>query len=286
MACPSCGAPLRDGQRRCPACAGDRAAPGRASLERAGIASGRSVALRLGLAGLGVAALAGAAVVAAGLLDGEAAGPVAAAPDAGFASAPIEIGLPVIVGREAPDPDPDPAPRPAVTGPAGTSAAASGAAGRPPLASPRPRPRAEPPARSGAPVRPREPADEEEREEEEEDVDDPAAASPAGGRDTAAIAAEYMARARAVVRGQYQGSVQRCFNAAMATNPSVRGRVQIGLMMGPQGNVLTSRVVSNDTGHPEIGQCIATAARSWRLPPPPRNSLEMQLAFSVGVPSG
>jgi hypothetical protein len=91
----------------------------------------------------------------------------------------------------------------------------------------------------------------------------------------------YLESARAHVARAHHADVQRCFDAAGQPGSPASGAVRVGLVLDPGGRVLSSRVVSDSTGHPGIGGCITSAARGWTLPPPPDRTLEMFMSFRL-----
>ena len=91
----------------------------------------------------------------------------------------------------------------------------------------------------------------------------------------------YMASARRHVAHTYRAQIQSCFNAGVQRNPGVRGTIIVNMVPHQDGRIAASRVVGNTTGDPEIGACIVRASRSWRLPAPPRRTLEIQLRYSL-----
>ncbi len=100
------------------------------------------------------------------------------------------------------------------------------------------------------------------------------------GPEARAAAVAYRVESQRVIQQRYLSQVQDCFHRATRTDPSLSGQVTLGLIPADDGHVMGSRAV-RDTIGAGVGACVAGAARSWRLPPPPPNALEMQMTFSL-----
>ncbi|MAQ14713.1 MAG: hypothetical protein CMN30_07940 [Sandaracinus sp.] len=112
--------------------------------------------------------------------------------------------------------------------------------------------------------------------------------SPSGGRTLAAAdgpaaqaaAAAYRLQAQRVVQQRYLSQIQDCFDAATARDPSLSGEVTLGYVPADDGSVLSSRAVLDTIGA-GVGDCVARSARTWQLPPPPPNALELRMTFAL-----
>jgi hypothetical protein len=79
---------------------------------------------------------------------------------------------------------------------------------------------------------------------------------------------------------------RRCYNQALASDSSLKGKVRIELRIGPSGNVCSANVTANDMGSPTVANCVANMLRSSGGYPPPRGgcvAYEVPLSF---VPQG
>ena len=90
----------------------------------------------------------------------------------------------------------------------------------------------------------------------------------------------YSAKVRSVVRRYYAPRAQSCFSRATKNNPALHGTVVINMTVGATGQVTKTSVQRNSTGDSNLATCLKGQVKSWKLPPPPAGSLEMQLPFS------
>ncbi len=90
----------------------------------------------------------------------------------------------------------------------------------------------------------------------------------------------YSSRVRFVIRRYYAARAQACFDRATRNNPTVSGTVVVNMTIGDDGAVSRSRVGRNTTGDTSLGNCLENQVSTWRLPPPPGGSLDMQMPFS------
>jgi len=255
--------------------------PSRHSLERAGIRSGGSVGVRIGLF-VGALGAIGAVVAIAWQGGRPAASTSDDDPDAGTAMRPIEIGMPVIIARSGGAAEPGDVEDPA----ARQASARLGAGTLPPRGGARTGSQGPPesptaavaPAATATAAAPREPEAARAGEAGEPAPVRTIVADDSPAARAAAVA--YQVNARAAVQREYLGQVQSCFQQAAQVDPSVSGSITIGFVTADDGRVLGSRVVGDTTGR-EVGACVSAAARSWRLPPPPRNALELQMSFAL-----
>lgn len=90
----------------------------------------------------------------------------------------------------------------------------------------------------------------------------------------------YGSRVRFVVRRYYAARAQACFDRATRNNPNVSGTVVVNMTIGADGAVSRTSVARNTTGDTTLGNCLSSQVSTWRLPPPPGGSLQMQMPFS------
>jgi len=78
---------------------------------------------------------------------------------------------------------------------------------------------------------------------------------------------------------------RRCYNAALAQDPSIKGHVSIAVRVGPGGNVCSASVASNDMGSPGVANCAANMFRSGSYPAPHGGCIDANVPLSF-VPLG
>ncbi|KIG16627.1 hypothetical protein DB30_04246 [Enhygromyxa salina] len=93
---------------------------------------------------------------------------------------------------------------------------------------------------------------------------------------------------RRIVRA-HMNEVSSCYNAGLAKNPSLAGRVVVDFVVDGQGLVSTAKVSDTTLGDATVGQCIAQAVKRWKFPKPRGGGLvtvsyPFVLAPSVGSP--
>jgi hypothetical protein len=85
------------------------------------------------------------------------------------------------------------------------------------------------------------------------------------------------------VRGM---QARRCYNQALATDSSLKGKVSIAVKIGPAGNVCSASVASNDMGSPAVANCAANIFRaSGGYPAPHGGCIDANVPLSF-VPQG
>jgi hypothetical protein len=85
------------------------------------------------------------------------------------------------------------------------------------------------------------------------------------------------------VRG---AQARRCYNEALARDPSLRGHVTVAVRVGTVGNVCSVNVTSNDMGTPNVANCAANIfARSGSLPAPRGGCVDATVPLAF-VPQG
>lgn len=73
---------------------------------------------------------------------------------------------------------------------------------------------------------------------------------------------------RRVVRAHIN-EVRSCYNAGLAHNPGLEGRVTVQFSIVSGGKVATAIIAENTTQDTKLGACIAQAVKRWRFPIPP-----------------
>jgi hypothetical protein len=79
---------------------------------------------------------------------------------------------------------------------------------------------------------------------------------------------------------------RRCYNEALARDPSLRGHVTVAVRVGTVGNVCSVNVTANDMRTPNVANCAANIfARSGGLPSPRGGCVDATVPISF-VPQG
>jgi Ca-activated chloride channel family protein len=65
------------------------------------------------------------------------------------------------------------------------------------------------------------------------------------------------------------GQLRHCYEQALQRSPTLRGRIVVRFVVGPNGQVMGSTVAEDSMGDPSVGTCVANAVRTWTMPPPP-----------------
>jgi TonB family protein len=72
---------------------------------------------------------------------------------------------------------------------------------------------------------------------------------------------------RATISGAIE-DVRRCYEAALASRPTLTGRVMVRFIIGADGSVQTATISSTTLGDEGAERCIADVVRGLRFPPP------------------
>ena len=79
---------------------------------------------------------------------------------------------------------------------------------------------------------------------------------------------------------------RRCYNQALSSDSSLKGHVTLSVRVGPQGNVCSAGVASNDMGSPGVANCAANIFRSaGSMPAPHGGCVDATVPLSF-VPQG
>jgi outer membrane biosynthesis protein TonB len=65
-----------------------------------------------------------------------------------------------------------------------------------------------------------------------------------------------------------KGQIRACFESLLNQYPDLNGKVQTQFTIGPQGQVLESKVTQTTTGSKELDVCVASRVRLWQFPKP------------------
>jgi TonB family protein len=67
---------------------------------------------------------------------------------------------------------------------------------------------------------------------------------------------------------QNSGALRRCYERRLKMNNLLQGRMEIGLTIGPGGQVQGARINADSVRDPEVAACVRQAVNTWRLPAP------------------
>ena len=81
---------------------------------------------------------------------------------------------------------------------------------------------------------------------------------------------------------QYRGDLQTCVDAAFGRNPALKGELELGFEVAPDGRVTRFAVLKNDSGDSLLGDCIQTKAPNWAFPAPASGKVE-QFKYKMNV---
>ncbi|MEO1230805.1 MAG: AgmX/PglI C-terminal domain-containing protein [Myxococcota bacterium] len=70
-----------------------------------------------------------------------------------------------------------------------------------------------------------------------------------------------------VIESDFEG-VRACYGTGLEFDESLEGTVVIVFVIGPSGDVETSRVQASSLDHPATEHCVAGRACAWSFPPP------------------
>jgi hypothetical protein len=77
---------------------------------------------------------------------------------------------------------------------------------------------------------------------------------------------------RRIIRSQ-MGQIKWCYQKALQREPDLGGKIVLGFLIGPNGATQGPKVVSNNMGTDEVGECIAQKALRWQFPAPPNGAV-------------
>ncbi len=77
----------------------------------------------------------------------------------------------------------------------------------------------------------------------------------------------------------------RCYDTALAQDPSISGHVKIGVRVASNGMVCSASVAANDLANPNVGSCIANMFRqSGHFPPPKGGCIDANVPIALMPP--
>jgi hypothetical protein len=72
----------------------------------------------------------------------------------------------------------------------------------------------------------------------------------------------------------------RCYDTALAQDPTLRGKVSIAVRIGANGTVCSSSVASNDMGMQNVATCVANAFRGSAMPLPKGGCIDVNVPIN------
>ncbi len=63
-----------------------------------------------------------------------------------------------------------------------------------------------------------------------------------------------------------KGQIKRCYEVGLNVDPDLAGRVEVVIVVAPDGSVDSTWIVDNATGDQELGDCMLRRIRHWQFP--------------------
>lgn len=109
----------------------------------------------------------------------------------------------------------------------------------------------------------------------------PAPAARPFRRDEAPAPELTLASFRAFTKKQ-NAEVRRCYEAALANEPSLRGKLTLSFSILPGGGVSEVRVARSSFRSHAVPSCVASAVRGWRTPFRPEEPVDVEYPLDFG----
>lgn len=77
------------------------------------------------------------------------------------------------------------------------------------------------------------------------------------------------------------GQVRHCYERVLEDHPGAGGRLTLRWVIGVDGRVVGAGVVSDETGAPALGDCVASAVRRWLFPAPSGGVVTVNYPFTL-----
>ena len=74
-------------------------------------------------------------------------------------------------------------------------------------------------------------------------------------------------------------SVRLCYERSLKAKESLKGKLQVSLVVEPSGRVARARIASPSFRGSVVGECIVTSIRTWRFPQFQGSAQEIELPF-------
>ena len=105
--------------------------------------------------------------------------------------------------------------------------------------------------------------------------------APAARRETAPAPELTLASFRAFTRKK-NPEVRRCYEAALANEPTLRGKVTLAFSVLPGGGVSGVRVVRSSFRTHAVPSCIASVVHGWKTPFRPEEPVDVEVPLDFG----
>jgi TonB family protein len=76
--------------------------------------------------------------------------------------------------------------------------------------------------------------------------------------------------------------VRRCYEAALANDPSLRGKVTLAFAILPSGGVSEVRVARSTFRSTAVPTCVASVVRAWKTPFRPEEAVDVEYPIDFG----
>lgn len=96
---------------------------------------------------------------------------------------------------------------------------------------------------------------------------------------TPAIDGELDPNAVSSVVRQNQLAIKACYEGELKRNPSLKGRIEVMILIDSLGRVAKVEVASNTMGNREVADCMQSRIRRWRFPKPKGGDVEVKYPF-------
>jgi TonB family protein len=77
--------------------------------------------------------------------------------------------------------------------------------------------------------------------------------------------------------------VRRCYEAALANDASLRGKVTVAFAILPGGGVSEVRVARSTFRTPAVPTCVASVVRAWKTPFRPEEPVDVEYPIDFGT---
>lgn len=72
----------------------------------------------------------------------------------------------------------------------------------------------------------------------------------------------------------------RCYDNALAQDPTLRGKVTVAVRVGANGSVCSAGIASNEMGSPNVAQCVAGYFRGANFPSPKGGCVDVNIPIN------